>query len=125
MLTSACMLESMYEDENQNVRRSCMFCALMPLFAITIALIFLFKSSQMMATLERMTTTTKTTPLQTRPSYGRAIFGTVDGRNTSPRSVVPLVVDDRLSSEKKLDDAKASITTTTRDDGAELNALAI
>ncbi|KAH7948569.1 hypothetical protein HPB51_028502 [Rhipicephalus microplus] len=126
MLTPAYMFESMYEDENQNMRRPCMFCALMPLFAITIAVIFfLFKSSQMMATLERTTTTTETTPLKTRPPYGRAIFETVDGRNTSQKSRVPLVIDDRLSSEKKLDEAKASNTTTTRDDGAELGDVAI
>ncbi|KAL1455853.1 hypothetical protein MTO96_027732 [Rhipicephalus appendiculatus] len=117
MLPPAYMCESLYEDENRNMTTPCMFCALMPLFAIAIGVIFFLpKSSQLMAALERTTTMTTTATLTTRPSHGPAMHETttfVDNGGTSPGDLVPSVTDDRLSSEEELDDAKASNMTTT------------
>ncbi|KAL1481872.1 hypothetical protein MTO96_034139 [Rhipicephalus appendiculatus] len=129
MLTPAYMRESLYEDENRNMTKSYIFCALMLFFAITIGVIFfLSQSSQMMAALERTTTMAATTPLTPRPSYGRAMLDTTTFANnggTPPRGVVPLVTDDRLSSEKEVDETKASNTTTTCGNIEELSVVAV
>ncbi|XP_054932358.1 uncharacterized protein [Dermacentor andersoni] len=115
-------------DADQSTTGPCVICGAALLIAMSMGLIFfLFKSTEMVAAMERTTTTTEAQT--TWPTKGRAMSEAMTfahNRETSPRGKVPWAIDDgAASSEKELDDTEASIATTIDGDGDEARALAV
>ncbi|XP_070393880.1 uncharacterized protein [Dermacentor albipictus] len=118
--------DSLYDDPSTT--GPCVVCGVALLIALSIGLIFfLFKSTELVAAMER---TTSTTDAQTtRPTKGRAMSEATTfahSRVTSPRGKVTWAIDDGAWwSEKELDDTEASNATTIDGDGDGAQALAV